>query len=161
MCQPDRQVYFPATRREKSKEKAILPIEDYKGKRESILVVDDAKDQREIASSMLSTLGYEVDAVSSGEEAVEYLKQRSVDLIVLDMIMDPGIDGLDTYKRILQVHPDQKAIIVSGFSETDRIREAQSLGAGAYIKKPYSLEKIGTAVKTELEKSLRDLAISE
>jgi len=73
-------------------------------------------------------------------------------LLVLDMIMDPGMDGLDTYKDILKIHPGQKAIIASGFSETDRVKEVQRLGAGAYIKKPYTFEKIGLAVKTELER---------
>ena len=68
------------------------------------------------------------------------------------MIMDPGIDGLDTYKRILDFHPRQKAIIASGFSETERIKEAQKLGAGQYIKKPYTLERIGMAVKDELRR---------
>jgi len=145
-------LYFPATRRELGKEKFLLPIEDYMGKGESILVVDDVKEQREMALTMLTTLGYEVDTVSSGEETVEYLKENSVDLIVLDMIMDPGIDGLDTYKKILELHPAQKAIIASGFSETGRVKEAQRLGAGVYIKKPYTLEKIGVAVKAELEK---------
>ncbi len=66
--------------------------------------------------------------------------------------MDPGIDGLDTYKEILQLHPEQKAIIASGFSETDRVKEAQKLGADQYVKKPYTLEKIGLAVKAELSR---------
>jgi DNA-binding NtrC family response regulator len=66
--------------------------------------------------------------------------------------MDPGIDGLDTYKRILEFHPGQKAIIASGFSETDRVKEAQRLGAGAYVKKPFLLRKIGLAVRDELER---------
>jgi two-component system cell cycle sensor histidine kinase/response regulator CckA len=145
-------LYFPATREGIAKEKARLPIEDYTGKGESILVVDDVKDQREIALNMLTALGYVADAVSSGEEAVRYLKERSVDLIILDMIMHPGIDGLDTYKRIIEVHPRQKAIIASGFSETYRVKEAQRLGAGVYIKKPYTLEKIAVAVKEELGK---------
>jgi len=145
-------LYFPVTRREIAKEEVILAIEDYIGKGESILVVDDVKEQREIAFTMLSTLGYVADAVSSGEEAVEYLKEHTVDLIVLDMIMAPGMDGLDTYRKILEMHPGQKAIIASGFSETDRVKEAQSLGAGVYVRKPYSLEKIGIAIKTELGK---------
>ena len=75
---------------------------------------------------------------------------NQADLIVLDMIMDPGIDGLETYKRILKIHPDQKAVIASGYSETDRVREAQRLGAGDYIKKPYTIEKISTAIRAEL-----------
>ncbi|UCG66088.1 MAG: response regulator, partial [Deltaproteobacteria bacterium] len=76
----------------------------------------------------------------------------SADLLVLDMIMDPGIDGLETYKRILKLHPHQKAIIVSGFSETRRVKEAQKLGAGSYVKKPYTLNKLGTAIKNQLSK---------
>ena len=97
-------------------------------------------------------IGYVAEAVSSGEKGVEYLKNNKTDLIVLDMIMDPGIDGLETYKRILEMYPGQKAIIASGFSETERIKEAQRLGAGAYIKKPFLLEKLGIAIKEELEK---------
>ena len=101
---------------------------------------------------LLTRLQYSVDAVSSGEEAIEYMKTKSADLLILDMIMDPGIDGLDTYKEILRWHPQQKAVIASGFSETDRVKEAQRLGAGEYIRKPYTLGKIGLAVRTELQK---------
>ena len=68
------------------------------------------------------------------------------------MIMDPGIDGLDTYKKILELHPGQKAIIASGYSKTERVKEAQKIGAGQYIKKPYIIEKIGVAVRAELDK---------
>jgi CheY-like chemotaxis protein len=68
-------------------------------------------------------------------------------LIVLDMIMDPGMDGLDTYKIIIKINPQQKTIIVSGFSESDRVKEAKRLGAGAYVRKPYIKEKLGMAVK--------------
>jgi len=143
-------LYFPATSRKIAKDKVQLHIEDYTGKGESILVVDDIKEQRDVALNLLTALGYVADTVSSGEEAVEYLKAHNVDLIVLDMIMDPGIDGLDTYRKILEVNPRQKAIIASGFSETDRVREAQRLGAGVYVKKPYTMEKISLAVKNEL-----------
>jgi len=122
------------------------------GNGEYILVIDDVEEQREIASGMLKKLGYSVSLVSSGEEAVEFMKDHSADLLVLDMIMAPGIDGLETYKRIHKLHPGQKAIVASGFSETDRVRETQTLGAGPYLKKPYTLEKIGLAVKTELGK---------
>ncbi len=80
------------------------------------------------------------------------MQNNTADLLILDMIMDPGIDGLEAYKRILKVRPGQKAIIASGFSETPRVKEALKLGAGAYIKKPYQIEKIGIAVTCELEK---------
>ncbi|MBW1890112.1 MAG: response regulator, partial [Deltaproteobacteria bacterium] len=67
------------------------------------------------------------------------------------MIMT-GFDGLETYQRILEKHPNQKAIIASGYSETNRVKMVQRLGAGQYLKKPYTLENIGLAVKRELEK---------
>lgn len=99
---------------------------------------------------MLTKLGYIVTSVASGEEAVDYIKNNSADLLMIDMIMDPGIDGLETYKKILALHPQQKAIIASGLSETGLVKEAQRLGAGQYIAKPYTLEKVGLAVKSEL-----------
>ena len=145
-------LYFPITRQGPAGNDTVFSIKDYMNKGESILVVDDIKQQREIASTILKELGYSVATVSSGEEAVEYLSNNSVDLLVLDMIMDPGIDGLDTYKQILKLHSRQKAIITSGFSETGRVKEAQKLGVGQYIKKPYTLEKIAMAVRTELDK---------
>jgi len=143
-------LYFPVTPEEMVKEKAELPIEDYMGRGETILIVDDISEQREIALNILSALGYTAKTVASGEEAVEYVKKHNVDLIVLDMIMEPGIDGLDTYKKILDIHPNQKAIIASGFSETGRVKEARRLGAGAYLQKPYTLQKIGVAIRNDL-----------
>ncbi|MDY6792283.1 MAG: ATP-binding protein [Thermodesulfobacteriota bacterium] len=143
-------LYFPVTRQELEKDTTRLFMRDYMGNGESILVVDDMEEQRDVAEGLLKKLGYSVTTVASGEEAVDYMKNNSSDLVVLDMIMDPGIDGLETYRRILKLHPGQKAIITSGFSETDRVKEAQKLGAGAYVNKPYMLEKIGIAIKKEL-----------
>jgi two-component system cell cycle sensor histidine kinase/response regulator CckA len=144
-------LYFPVTREEGVRPETVAPVA-YSGRGESLLVIDDVQEQRELAVMMLTKLGYRVEALSSGEEAVEYLKQKKMDLVVLDMIMDPGMDGLDTYKEILKLHPKQKAIIVSGFAETDRVRSAQELGAGAYVKKPYMLGRIGMAVRKELDR---------
>jgi two-component system cell cycle sensor histidine kinase/response regulator CckA len=144
-------LYFPATRDDRDRGKPLVSVDEYRGRGESIVVVDDVKEQRDIASTMLSELGYSVTSVSSGEEAIQYLKDHQADLLILDMIMDPGIDGLETYRRILELHPKQKAIIASGFSETDRVKEAQRLGAGQYVRKPYTMQKIGVAVRQELE----------
>jgi two-component system, cell cycle sensor histidine kinase and response regulator CckA len=145
-------LYFPITRGEKIKKKGLIPVEEYMGKKETVLVIDDVSEQRDIAANILGKLNYTVVTVSSGEDAVEYMKNNSVDLLILDMIMEPGIDGLETYRRIIKLHSTQKAIIASGYSETDRVKEVQKLGAGEYIKKPYTLEKIGIAVKEELGK---------
>ena len=145
-------LYFPRTEKKPAGEKVKLPISEYSGKGESILIVDDVEEQRQIAVTSLKSLGYNVTSVSNGEDAVRYIKKHHVDLLILDMIMAPGIDGLDTYRRILKIKPDQKAIIISGFSETDRLKKVRELGAGAYVKKPYLLETIGLAVRSELDK---------
>jgi CheY-like chemotaxis protein len=145
-------IYFPITRDMPALKSDPLPLKAYLGDGEKILVVDDIATQRDIASSLLSKLNYDVATVASGEAAIEYLAKFPCDLVILDMIMDPGMDGLDTYRRIIEKHPGQKAIIASGFSGTGRVREAQKLGAGAYVKKPYLLEKIGVAVRDELQR---------
>ncbi|RJR20569.1 MAG: response regulator [Desulfobacteraceae bacterium] len=148
-------LYFPATGEMAVKVEKSLSLEKIKGRGEHILVVDDVKGQRELAEAMLKNLGYNVVTAAGGEEAVSYIRSNKFDLVVLDMIMDPGIDGLTTYRQILAVSPGQKAIIVSGFSETDRVKEAQKLGAGPYVRKPYLLETIGVAVKNELDRDER------
>ena len=145
-------LFFPITREEKSMNALSIPFKDLIGNGEKILVIDDVKSQREISCKMLETLGYKTDAVSSGEEAVKYFREKTVDLILLDMIMEPGINGRETYKRIIKIHPNQKAIIVSGFAETDEVKETQKLGAGKFIKKPLTIEKLGLVIKEEFGK---------
>ena len=145
-------LYFPITRKKLPLEIQSVSAEEYKGNGESILIVDDIKEQREIASGMLTKLGYKVISVPSGEEALVYMQENAADLLVLDMIMNPGMDGLETYQKILRFHPEQKAVIASGFSESAKVKKAQRIGAGTYVKKPYSFEKIGLAVKGELSK---------
>ncbi len=127
-------------------------IRNYMGHGQSILVVDDMNDQRIIVSDMLKRLGYKVETCESGEKAVAYMKENTMDLLILDMIMDPGIDGCETYKQILEIRPGQKAIIASGYSETMNVKKTHILGAGEYLRKPYTIEKLGLAIKKELTK---------
>jgi nitrogen-specific signal transduction histidine kinase/CheY-like chemotaxis protein len=145
-------LYFPVIREELTAGHEAADRSAYIGKGEMILIVDDIPEQRALASRLLGKLNYMAYCVGSGEEAVEFMKKSKADLVVLDMIMDPGIDGFETYQRILEVHPGQKAIIVSGFAETNRVTEAQKLGAGAYVKKPYIMETLGMAVRQELDR---------
>ncbi|MGV8081067.1 MAG: ATP-binding protein [Syntrophales bacterium] len=146
-------LYFPLCRESLAEQQATVSRREYEGRGERILVVDDVEGQRNLAVSMLESLGYAVRAVASGEEAVQHLKKEPADLVVLDMIMDPGWDGLETWKEIVRLHPRQKAIIVSGYALTERVREAQALGAGTYIRKPYVMEQIGMAVRRELQQT--------
>lgn len=147
------QLFIPATREAIDHQGHQIPFEEYRGNGEMILVVDDEETQRNIACDLLNQLGYRSDSVSSGEKAIEYLKKNSVDLILLDMIMPGGLTGNETYQKIIYLYPQQKAIIASGYAETEDVKEAQLHGAGKYIKKPYTLEEIGVAIRKELEHS--------
>jgi CheY-like chemotaxis protein len=145
-------LYFPSTQESVMSLAPPITKTSLRGNGESILIVDDVPEQREIASRILGALGYSVQSVGSGEEAVEYLKESSVDLLILDMHMEPGIDGLETYRRISQLRPGQRALIITGFAETERIGEALREGVGCCVKKPYLPEDIGFAAKLQLEK---------
>lgn len=145
-------LYFPVTRDEIVIKNGKAAADEYRGHGEMILVVDDVEEQRDLAQRMLMRIGYQVETASSGEEAVQYLKSRQADVLVLDMIMGTGMDGYDTYRKIHEMNPQQKAIIVSGFSESDRVKKAQALGAGTYVPKPYITEQIGMAIRRELER---------
>ncbi|MEN8152409.1 MAG: response regulator [Acidobacteriota bacterium] len=146
------ELFFPATDKELEAKNNEFPLKKYMGNREKILVVDDEDHPREIAAEFLTKLNFNVDKVSSGEEAVDLVQIKKYDLVVLDMLMDPGIDGLETFKELKKISPDIKAVIVSGFSETERVKRAQDLGAGEYIKKPYSLEEFIVSIKKELKR---------
>lgn len=144
------ELLFPATREKLTANMDNIQVETLKGHNEKILVVDDESLQREIAGQILQFLGYRVDRVGSGEEAIAYLNETPADLVLIDMLMAPGINGRQTYEEIIKRYPEQKAIIVSGFSEGDDVKATIQLGASGYIKKPYTMNAIGRAVKQAL-----------
>ncbi len=141
-------IYCHTTHEKSTEATQRLPLENFLGKGERILVVDDVRSQREITCLMLNKLGYVVDSVSCGEGAIEYIKEHGgVDLLLLDMIMDPGISGRETYERVKAIQPDQKAIVLSGFSETDDVSQTLRAGAAKYLRKPVNIDVLGQAVK--------------
>lgn len=145
------EIYLPATRKATALPEAFPQKEDLKGEGELILVVDDQPSQREISSHLLQELDYQVATVSSGEEALVFLEYNPVRLVVLDMIMPDGMDGLDTFLEIRKRFPDLKVIISSGFSETQRVKKALKKGANAYLQKPFTLEKIAVTMHKQLK----------
>ena len=119
---------------------------NYCGQGETILIIDDEPRQREIAGKLLTSLLYSVQAVASGEEAIEYVRRHAPALLILDMLMPPGLNGRMTFEQILKINPRQKAIIASGFAEDGDVRATLTMGAKAFIQKPYTLEQIGSIV---------------
>ncbi len=144
------ELYFPMTAQQVAAPDNSIGQLDLDGHGEHILVVDDEEPIRVLVEKMLTALGYRVSLVASGEEAIGFLKKNRVDLLLLDMLMEPGMNGHQTYQQIKMFLPEQKALIASGFSESAEVKEAQALGAGAYIKKPYTLQELGIAIKKEL-----------
>jgi len=141
---------FPLSRGERASMEMVDEGEFIAGNQEHILVVDDEAQLRDLSSQMLRNLGYKVDAVSSGEQAISFLKEKPVDLVVLDMLMEPGMNGCQTYEEIVRLNPGQKAIIASGFSESEDVKITLQLGASEFIKKPYSINQLGLAVKSAI-----------
>jgi CheY-like chemotaxis protein len=146
------ELYFPVARTGMASTQKKISLKEYIGNGEKILVVDDEDQQRDIAFRLLTELNYHVHTVASGQAAIEYINREPFDLIVLDMVMPNGINGRETYEEIIKLYPGQKAIIASGYAKTKEVETAQALGAGEYLKKPYVLEKLGIAIKEELEK---------
>jgi CheY-like chemotaxis protein len=127
-------------------------LEGLQGQGQKILVIDDIETQLDIASTMLERLGYDPYCVLSGEKALDFMKQETPDLVIIDMILYPGMSGLATFEKILEARPGQKAILTSGHAMNDDVRKAQALGAGQFIPKPYTLVEMGKAIKEELTK---------
>ncbi len=146
------ELFFPAIRNQLPQREKTNSLAEIKGQGQRILIVDDLANQRKIAGTILKNLGYQVFAVEDGVKAVEFVKENPVDLVILDMIMEPSISGFETYQRIKKINPGQKAIIASGHSESEEVLMTQDLGAGAFVKKPYTILDMGIAVKEELEK---------
>ncbi len=145
------EIFFPTTRRMLRDREDSLSLGEFQGRGERILVVDDVALQREIAVGILEHLGYRADAAASGEEAIERIGAGDeFDLIVLDMLMDPGLNGRRTLEAILELRPEQEAVMTSGYSRDDEVRRALELGARSFIAKPYSVERLGSAVREAL-----------
>jgi two-component system, cell cycle sensor histidine kinase and response regulator CckA len=139
-------LYFPTTQEAPTLETKPQPVPIRRGHGESILVVDDEALQRQIASQLLSALGYRPTVVASGEAAVQYIKENHVDLVLLDMVMPLGMNGRETYLQMNRIRSGIKAIITSGFSENGDVRGAQEAGAGSFLHKPYTMEALAEAV---------------
>lgn len=145
-------LYFPVSTGQISERGTAIDMKQLKGQGETVLVVDDDALQRDIAAKMLTLLEYTPRTVDSGEEAVSFLKHGAVDLVLLDMLMEPGMNGCQTYAEIIKRHPGQKAVIASGFSESEDVTRAYLLGAGGFIKKPYTVEQLGQMVQKVLSR---------
>lgn len=110
-----------------------------RGQGQRVLFVDDLPEQREVGGRILEKLGYRPVCLPSGEAALDWCRQERPDLVVLDMVMEPGMNGYETLEAIRQILPDLPAVIVSGFSETGQVESALGLGNARFMRKPYGV----------------------
>jgi PAS domain S-box-containing protein len=113
---------------------------------ESILAVDDNTLHLQTIKVILEDLGYSVETVETGVAAIEACKHKRYDLVLLDMIMD-NMDGADVYKNIIDIVPDQKAIIVTAFAESARIKLAMKLGVRKCLSKPLNCHILASNIR--------------
>ncbi len=123
---------------------------------ETIVIADDDEIQVEVLKKILEKLGYAVLPAKSGEETVaifEKCKESGPmpDLVILDIVMGHGMDGVETFQRLRKINPEQKVIFVSGREVLARVQEAQAIGGGAFLSKPVSAEELGAAIREELD----------
>jgi signal transduction histidine kinase/CheY-like chemotaxis protein len=126
---------------------------------ERILVVDDDDLQVQVLASLIGALGYSVSGVTSGEECLKRIRDggERYDLVILDMVMAPGMDGLETYAELRKLNAHQRVILISGFTRAaSNIAKAQQMGAGTYLRKPLTIESLAATIRSELDKGRVD-----
>jgi CheY-like chemotaxis protein len=106
-----------------------------------ILIVDDEKNIRLTLSQVLETLGAEIDTAANGEEALTKLKGREFSLILLDIRM-PGMDGMEILRRVREIRPDIRVIMITAYGTIESAVEAMKLGAVDFLQKPFDPEEI-------------------
>lgn len=126
---------------------------DTRGGQEHVLLVDDEAGQRLLGRRLLEGMGCQVDTVASGAEALAWLRSKHADVLVLDMVLEDGFDGLDTWREVIQLRPDQKALIASGYSQSERVEEALALGVAAFVEKPYTRDRLANVLRRVLGES--------
>lgn len=134
---------------------AAVPAElpSYEGE-ETVLIVDDLQPQLDLGQALLNSLGYHVLTATNEYQAMNILDENTVQLVLLDMNMGGGGNGLHLFERILEKVPDLPCIFVSGSADQPAIAEARKMGCSAFVQKPFSRPVLGRAVREELDRHM-------
>lgn len=114
--------------------------------KQNILIVDDEASIRESLSGILRDEGYEVTVAADGATALKLVDEDPPDLVFMDIVM-PGMDGIETLRKIRETHPDLYVIIISAYGNVETAVKALKSGAFDFIEKPLSLEKVVITVR--------------
>lgn len=116
-----------------------------------MLIVDDEPHIREALAEVFSEQGNEVDTACGGEEALAKVRTQWPDLMLLDVRMPGRKGGPETLRRAKRIHPSLEVIMVTAVHDPDMVRDASSLGASAYVTKPFDLEHLKAVVQGRLD----------
>jgi len=114
-----------------------------------VLVVDDEPEVRQVLLEFLSSRGYDVSVASGGAEAVALVESTRPDLVLLDVAM-PGMDGVETLKRIVAIDPELAVIMVTANADIGVTSKLLALGAVDYVPKPFDLDYLDQAVSIQV-----------
>jgi len=118
-----------------------------------VLLVDDEGEFVETLAKRMTARGLNVETAETGEAAVEKVEGREFDVVVLDLAM-PGIDGIETLKRVRQLNPDIQVILLSGHGSVPKSVEAMKIGAVDFLEKPANFQDLFDKVKDASEKKM-------
>src|SRR5918999_6093409 len=118
---------------------------------DSLLIVDDERGIRETLSAVLEDEGFEVEAVGSGEECLRAVERRAFGCLLLDVWL-PGMDGLETLRRLRERGTEAAVVMISGHGNIETAVRATKLGAFDFIEKPLSIEKTVLTIRNALRR---------
>lgn len=124
-------------------------------KKLSVLLVDDREEFATALAERLTLHGMEVETANNGEDALGILKEKSINVVVLDVIM-PGMGGLEILERIKNTHPEIQVILLTGHGSTKEGIEGMRLGAFDFLMKPVDLEELIAKMKTSIQEMRKE-----
>lgn len=121
----------------------------------SVLIVDDEKSIRLTLAMALEKLNIPVAQAENGEEALDMLAKKSYSLMLLDLRM-PGIDGMEVLRRISELRPEVKVVIITAYGSIETAVQALKLGAVDFLEKPFNTEDVRQLVSSLLDQETQD-----
>ena len=117
--------------------------------RKSLLIVDDEEGVRRVLREFFKRKGFDVFEAESGEQALQLIRSTNVSAVLLDIKM-PGMDGLETLKKILEINPEIGVVMATAVQDDEKIKKAIELGAYSYVLKPFDFSYLELVVMSKL-----------